>query len=51
MAERLKSVDEVLEENQHLCIQTNIGKLTIKLAKDAFFGTSVLARSSLVGNH
>ena len=47
--ERLKTVEEVLDENKDLCTQGNVCKLAVKLATDAVFGGKVLGKSSLSG--
>ena len=47
--ERLKTVEEVLDENKSLCTQGSICKLAVKLATDAVFGATALGRSSLSG--
>lgn len=46
---KLKSIDEVLENNRDLCNPGCIVKLTVKLANEAVFGHEVLVKSSVTG--
>ena len=48
-ASKLKSVDEVMQNNLELCTPSNIKTLTRKLAREAFFGDQVLLLSTVTG--
>ena len=41
---KLKSVEEVLQSNAHIRFESKISLLTIKLAREAYFGDDVLRR-------
>ena len=45
----LKSADTVMEENKSLWTLSGVGKLAIRLARQSFFGDSVLMSSTVTG--
>ena len=45
----LKSADTVMEENKSLWTLSSVGKLAIRLARQSFFGDSVLMSSTVTG--
>jgi len=45
----LRTVDEVLKENAHLCIESCAGTLWQRLAKEAIFGEDIMKRCTFYG--
>ena len=44
-----KSADTVMEENKSLWTLSSVGKIAIRLARQSFFGDSVLMSSTVMG--